>query len=453
MELMNCINPQNDTSDKTIRAIMTKYLGEPRPLIIVPFSSDYDSVNKPKFAPQKLVIVLDDSGSTNNTFHGTGTRGQPTGTPAIQPVDKTKPITPPIIIAECEGICTIMIEYMRLFDMAGTEIWLIPFSTKFQVIKFVPESNLHLYTGLLKRLDLIDYEGGNTRLFPPMEYICNHILNDINHTHVILATDGRADEQHRVINLLNNIKSKWRFFIIGAGSIQKSIGSDGSNICQTRSCVNGIVCPRDHTGTIAIAPELLNLTPVQLTDKTFVAKIMSGSKQPDIFRPPIRSGSSDSECDAQYLEQLAYIGTAEIGYYSGAFGDYQVLRKSAVEYLTAILSIDKKSAYKVLLNDGQHGSLPNIVSDLLCNHTVVLCKTEFGYYIITTKWQIAIKPVTFPNDVTAIGFNKLDDKLYGLEYDMLKNSIPLTKVQIGDISCIPLVDFGGFYRIRRIVQI
>ena len=440
--LTSVFNPKVEP-DKTIRFVMQHSLE------FDDFCSDYSSIDKPKFNPQQIIILLDISGSTNNNDSSLKIFQNQH---QIQFENQPK-MTPPIIIAECEGICTVLLEYMRLFDMTDTHIFLIPFSTKFQVFKFIAESNQHLYDKFLTQLDLIDYEQAGTNLFEPMEYVCNSILSSNIYTHIILATDGQTNKQEKVLELMNSIKCKFSIFIIGAGSIHESMIRE-SNGYQTRSCAYGIVNPRDHSGQVAknttIKADLLMLTLEQLIDKIFIDKIISESQQFELFKPPIRTGSSIFECDINYLEQLAYIKSAIIGYYCGAFGDYQVLKKSAVEYLEAIMLINKQITFKVLLDDGQYGLLPEGVSEMLLKYSSVMCKTQYGYYIITCKWQIAVKPLDFPISETTVAFNS-DDSFFKLEYDELKNKEAIHMRKFKDISYVPLTDSRKLYRIRRIV--
>ena len=427
--------------ETTIRAIMN------RPLRIESFGPDYDGNLKPKFSPQQLVIILDNSGSTNNK-HGGSRRGnqQFESDPNVEPQSPT----PEIIIAECEGVCILLLEYMRAYDMTGTTIHLIPFSSLYSVLKFTIESNIDLYQKLITQIDILfNYEQGGTNLLSPINYVSDKILSETLHTHIILATDGQPESKQEVLNVLNNIKSNFSIFVIGAGSIQESIGS------KTRSCANGIVNPRDHqSDTVQLNPLLLSLTLVQLTDSKLMRTIISKPDLMKLTEPPVRANTSGLECDIEYLEQIAYAKTAKFGFYAGAFGDYSVLKGAVGEWLEAHLHTNKKVIYRVVLDNGICAPLPSTVSDALALHSAVLIKTQYGYYLITSYWQIAIDSSKTPNIPDFLECDPVNP-IMQMDYGILKDVKPQRDliINLGSMSATPLLDSDGFYRIRQISKI
>ena len=438
----------------TIRACME------RPLRTDPYSTNYSGIDKPKFAPQQLVIMMDISGSTNNKNRsGNGGRGRfqsgttdTTDSTTNEPEVEPQSPTPEIIIAECEGINILLCEYIRSYDMTGTLIYLIPFSSSFTELQFKIESNFDLYERLIAQLDILfNYDQGGTELLAPLTHVVKNILSaDLGlHTHIILATDGQTGTKNKVYDMLNSTtKSSFSIFVIGAGSIQESIGS------QTRSCANGIVNPRDHGDNFEVVNRnLLNLTLFQLTNQQLVQEIISEPNLVVLTKPPIRSNSSNSECDIEYLEKIAYTPNAKFGFYSGAFGDYSCLKSASVEWLDAHIISSHKFTFRVELN-GIPTPLPICVSESLAYYSAVLLKTPYGHHLITPKWQIAIDSNSAPNIPDILGCDPVDS-IMQMDYEELGNmkpSINMT-INLGNHSVAPLLDSTGYFRIRQISKL
>ena len=434
---------------KTIRDVMGNVMKKPL------FTNIHFGRNKPKYVQdQKLVVLLDVSGSTNNNHRRCGIRNLSSDFINIDNV----PVTPPIIIAECEAIALFLMENLLVYDMTDSIFHLIVFSTSFVHKQFKIYSNEHFYETVIMELDnLFNYEMDETNLLEPVKFIFNNIISENNniHTQILLATDGQPYDKDEVVKFLNCQKSQYSIFIIGAGSIQQSIGEN-----QTRSCANGINNPRDYLNDpkyknlLELHSNMLNLSLLQLTEPEILKKIKSIQ---EIIKPvqkvttPInRKNINTSECDKEYLESIAYISTAKFGYYCGAFGDYSVLKNSIKEWLIAHSAHNiQKSTYKVVLDNGTFGSLTNETNRALQNNNVVIVKSEFGHHLITTKWQLAISSKKNIPDFFII---EMPDQLKILGFDEMKSQ-PLNKIQIDYFSINPLLTSKGWYKIRRIVKI
>jgi hypothetical protein len=167
----------------------------------------------------------------------------------------------------------------------------------------------------------------------------------------------------------------------------------------------------------------------------------------------VRSNTSSAECDLQYLEKVTYTPNAKFGYYVGAFGTYEILEKGAEEWLDAHTNLGRKFTYRVVLNDGIYGLLPDAVSDALSNHSAVLARTEYGHYLITRNWQIAVNPET-PNIPDFLACDPVDP-IMEKDYEQLNNLVMLNKltINLGSVCVEPLSSRNGFLRVRQITKL
>lgn len=262
-----------------MKTTISKICIETQSLSFPDFSSKHEGNGKPNYN-HDIVCLLDTSGSTDNS-HNRGSRGS-----RFSPRrSDTDPQTKIIIAAECEGVVTVMMEYMTRYDMTGVSVSLILFSSNYVIHKFTILSNREFYDRLIKIGDL-EYEGGGTNLFTPLESVFNEesIQKPLD---IIIATDGQPENKSETVKLLTNTHVPFSLFIIGAGSISGS--TDES-----------LVINRD---------DRLNNRFSQLAK------------------------GSGSECDLKYLMDLVTLSNSNNSGYCGAFKDYSELIVAINKYL------------------------------------------------------------------------------------------------------------------------
>ena len=299
-----------------------------------------------------------------------------------------------------------------------------------------------------------------TNLYNPLLYVSNIITNDkICNPHIILATDGQPEQKNEVIKLiLDKFTFEYSMFVIGAGSIRESIGN------QTRTSVKGLVHPRDNILLLAVEDlsrqNLIDMTLHDLMDLKIIENLKNDMNQQlfeQLFKPNIRNDLSNAECDIKYLEQITYSAKV-LGCYAGAFGDYAILDKTIDEWIDFHGKKYTSKKYKVILNDGSTSPYTdeiNNILDLDVNNSV-LFQNKYGLYLVTKKWQLAVK---FTNNDDSDNFvnptayswnhnlsNETYEKLYN---EKLDGSVQIILNNIGPLNI--LCDANGYPRIRKVI--
>ncbi len=392
-------------------------------LTIPKFTSEHTGIGK-KVYNETLVIVIDCSGSTNNSDRGCkGSRFSRSmlfsGEPKNQEENSDKnpeenanneEETKIIIAAECEGIMYVLMEYCKLYNMC-CPVYVIPFSSNYKVLNFTIHNNQELYDQVISGLGMLPYEGGGTNLLFPIKYIFEDLPGN-DHLDIILATDGQPDNKAEVIaKLSEKQKRPFSIFVIGAGSISESAGN---------------------------------------------MRVLSR------FGNYVRSSSihCSSECDIDYLVSIANLSTSEIGSYCGAFGNYSELVDAAQKYIEKQQTelFVPKVCYKVKLDNNLTGELSSEVIMDLNLQKCVLTKTRYGYYLITQQWQLAINPEKTENIPDYFSCKKFSDSLNQInektQIIQLDNLSQLTlEIIFGDYKLYPAMTPMYELRIREIIKI
>lgn len=374
---------------------------------------------KPGF--NKIIVIIDVSGSTDNAGGSFGTRF------AALTQSKTKTKTKIIIMAELEGVANHLVQMMGVYDLTGIQFIVYAFSTltiKCHSSKII--SNENMYDDVLTNLDThVEYQCGGTDLNMAVKTAFAEVAFT-DRIELIIATDGQTENADSTFNELT-MKGNFNLFVIGAGSISDSLESDSSNrrgmyLNQVQSTRNGLT--------------VKNETPI----------IMS---------------ASSSECNLLYLQQLAQTAPFK-GTYCGAYGDYVDMIEASKEYL-----IVSRIEFKVVLGGGSHdspvlGVLDRRIQQPLLEKKSCLIKTSYGYYIMISSdgvngIQMAVEPV-FENDVSLdflVGEMIHTLKVKDFEYETCFNH-QITydyELSIGNIKCKLCLSTDKYIRVRPLVSI
>jgi hypothetical protein len=380
-------------------------------------NSEKNKISKAPF--NKIAIIIDVSGSTNNSDSGKR-RGYDENENEPQ-----KSTTDIIIFAELNGIAHHLTVLSKRFDLTGVELFIYSFSSNvYECHKSTIKSNNQLHVDVIMKLDeIILYECSGTEILKPFVELFKHIVPS-DKIEIILATDGQATDQEAALNFLGG-KNDFNFnmFVIGAGSIQESIGKQ--RVLYVK--------PGKKEGELLI--KIDNII---------------------IKNPPVRSKSTtSSECDKYYLEDLAMLGKK--GTYVGAFGDYSILKLASDEYFDCITS-ESEVTFKVMLSDGKWGELPKNVIECLKVGDCCVSATQYGTYLVGKDFQVRVTPdPLFKVDFLVYPQKKdeqINSNLTELSYDYFANLDPknLKYILVGPYKFIPEVDKSGYLRMRRILK-
>lgn len=364
------------------------------------FTSEHEGNGNQKYT-HDIVCFLDTSGSTNNNGMRRGTRFDCSDS-------DSEPKTKIIIAAECEGIVTVMMEYMRRYNMNGVSFSLILFSSSYNIQKFEIESNRSFYE-LLTKIGDLEYEGSGTNLLTPLKHVFNaeSVYKPLD---IIIATDGQPENKSETVKLLTNIHIPFSLFVIGAGSISDS--TKESLILNRDDRIHGRF--------------------------TQLAKGMG------------------SECDLKYLMDLITLSNSNNSGYCGAFKDYSDLKVAINKYLDNQDKIGDIYGYSVKLDDGWT-SLPWEVNTELNNGNFVLAKTKYGHYLYNQNWQLAIAdnsdcssdlPQFYGTKVITVNDHEITQQTNLTDMCQLIDSN--TVITISDFMISPALTDRGFARIRHV---
>jgi hypothetical protein len=380
------------------------------------YTDQHDGSNKPRFEGQ-LFVLLDCSGSTRAQL-GFDRQGNKIGGSH----------TKIIISAECEGIMWSLMSFIKNYDMTGTILTLITFGTDHTAYPYKITSNYQLYNEVICKIEDIPINnGGGTNLYNPLKVALSNLSAD-NINYIILATDGQPNDKTPVLEILKEkIDSTYHLFVIGAGSIQESIG--------TASFMRVM----DHS-----------------------TRILDKKSQPSTIT--VKRETNRSECDKQYLESLVNLSTAKCSLYTGAYGDYQDLKESAEIFISECQKLQQsKKGYRVMLDGGKYVEYSNDITCAIDQNQAVLTKIGQTHYMITQTYQIAIDPSpTLPDYMIStqlpkfclcendshVDFNGTFDP----DYEILAN-LKFQKqiyIRFEMLGLIPSLTPSGFLRIRTV---
>jgi hypothetical protein len=425
--------------------------------------------NKPKFHPQTLTILLDCSYSTNNST-------EPNRHDHVEMnrnADEEEPIpTPPIIIAELQGISILLMEYLAKYDFTGAIVNFISFSNKFECEPFKIVSNKDMHTRLIVQLDNIhEYYQLCTNLDQPLKYVLNNIHKaDIDeYSHIILATDGQPNNKELVYTLLNRKPlQKFLLFVVGAGSIGNSAGGE-----SVFSCVKGIINPKDYvqepfkSGDNSIGLFGKHLQEISLADHLIPALIEKIKAAKETYYKNINTllnttptaNMTEAECDVNYLKRLIYVPTATAAAYCGSYGNNSTLKKMITEWVNLCLKLNEKViTYGIYLDNSMFSAYDQEVSDALLKDNMILIKKPYGSYVITKTWQCAVNIVD-GNNLKSLMYTQpsrtiKSNVLQITSFDQIAKMKPVgdINIQFGIYKIVGLTDTNDYYRVREVIQ-
>jgi hypothetical protein len=246
-----------------------------------PILPEFNSGEKSENIWERIVVLIDVSGSTNNNNGrcDRGGRGLPETDSNIE-----NNITKPIIIAELEGVSHVLAKLANEFNITNTLFEFYSFSSNLHMVTKtnMNSTQIYSYAKNLTKYVVPEFNGKNT--YTSLE----SVFRDVPRvpTLLCLATDGQPTDHSKddVIELMNLVKelyvdSRLDHIIIGAGSIMKS---------------NGVIASRTVTRK-------------------------SGRNNYEDTRI-----EGHSECDLTFLHRLVDTST-NIGTYLPSYGDYKEL--------------------------------------------------------------------------------------------------------------------------------
>ena len=399
--------------------------------------------NKDPYPRDAIVVLIDDSGSTDN-LSGSSCRGssrfcEPDSEPDTKPVlDRT----PPILVAEAMAAWTAVAHLASNYDLEGVLFEMYAFSTTMRPIVSITLGSDYLSVlqdTVTKYTDLHAPELGGTNLYSSMDRLVKMV--DGKDVDFILATDGHPGDESTgktVADQIRNFSPNSRGIVIGAGSIASSHPGGGAVFAAR--------------GGVGMSPTLIQ----ELSDLTgiSVGQIAAGAAQ----------STGYAECDIKYLEGLVKSFRGQ-GVYAPAVarGNYEMLRNALV-----LLHSGKDLGVYAVQVDAGLTNLPKAVSDRLlsCDEAYVYTHPDFGSYVVTRDYQFSVKiyrrdmskgslpdGTVIPkrmlkyhtyNDIARSTYSSTDDlqvQVDGNDYLL----IPQTAVSAGGVSSV--------YRVRPIVRI
>lgn len=377
----------------------------------------FTSKEKARF--NKLALLIDCSGSTNNSYGNIRTRMF--SPPTEEKTENVEIKTKIIIFAELEGTAHHVMNVMSRFDLSGVEVSIHSFSDNvFECYRGKIASNDQFYSDIIQKLDaIVMYQYAGTILAPALEKVFDQITPS-DKVEFVLTTDGQASDKQEALKYLDGLEKQFNIVVIGAGNIQQSLGT------------NRGIYKRD---------------PNRPDQRTLVT---DGRNVTTVTVTPINTGTN-SECDLDYLQKLAQAGKM-YGTYFGAFGDYSVLNEASNEYIN-LSNEPKRDTYKVLLENG-YGDLPEKVLDALNEGKCCFDQTPYGDYIFTPKWQVCVEKRSaglafIKGEMNHPDFKSSTD--YEVMYNMLYNE-KRKEVMIGKEGFTLVKTKENLLRVRKIVK-
>lgn len=408
---------------------------------------EFNNQSKPKFPYKTLIIKIDVSGSTDNSYIRGGVRGEKQISSEIdQKIDSNdnKLKTKCILIAEMEGVSHVMAELANAFEISNLKIELCSFSSDNHYSdKTKINNSLELYNLALNLREHIFPELGGTNTLKTLK--SSFDLNNNSDTLVIIATDGHpndhvieGDAKSAVISYMNSVsqylKSKNKrldMLVIGAGSIMES---------ATKICAR-IVGRNDN--------------------------LRGDYSQFQV--------SGSAECDIVFLHKLVDTSVG-IGAYLPSYRDYSELKETTQKFIEMVINdVDSTtlSEWKVRL-DSSLTNLPTYISDRLniINNresiigfvSFILNKKECGGYYLFTKtdnnqgYQIRLNITSLDKfdqktilDVSKNSYKNKDYiQIYSTKNDLTNSPLVVGILNENEYVFESELTYDGFAKIRQI---
>jgi len=296
-----------------------------------------------KFPYQKIVVLFDVSGSTNNIGFGRGRGRHMILQDQDACSDKDKSNTKFILLAELEGLAHYLNQITKTFDVSNVDLIIWSFSSshkKCYEIKL--KDNHHLNSLILGFPEIINYEQSGTNLLDALKTSLSEIDNDV-YFHLIIVTDGQPEQKNLVIDYLKTSDKQFDVTTIGAGSIKDSIGGQHRYHFSRKQGDDVINVNSD------ISSEIMSFQQMQIS----------------------KFGGS-SECDMSFLINLM-LTSKHNGCYCPSFGNYESLIKSANEFFES-LDFDKMVLpnFRTILDDGLSDPLSKTITDKMMINKQIL---------------------------------------------------------------------------------
>ena len=436
----NCIKQFDTEENKQFNENVRKMYS----LCKIEFTEELLGNNKAKCPYGELLFVLDTSGSTGNFGGRSNCRSDRFQTDLIE--NDTPVTTKPIILAEIEGTMHILELLMSRFDMSGTKLIVMPFSSSFSVYECVLESNEHLCELMNEKFNDLPYYCGGTDLVAPLKYMEEMYFGSNVKKLILLATDGQPSNKDEVFNIVKHNREKFDLIVVGAGSI-------GADACNDL-CFRGRNASNINPSTIKT---LVNIGALSIETLNVIQEV--GDRNRSIDTHSIINSSS--ECDMEYLKKLVN-GDGGNALYVGAYKDYTELKQDVKSYLDVISDNNKTNKkFCFELDDNKVIEYDSIVqSILLSGQFVITTAPNKNNYLVTPQWQMAIEH--------PFGYNQIDNcvivqvgssfnNFTELDYETIceikprsNNKITLMKINQEELVSNICVDRGGFVRVRKV---
>jgi len=440
----NCIKQIDTEENKQFNENVRKMYS----LCKIEFTEELSGNNKAKCPYGEILFVLDTSGSTGN-FEGRGSyrRGDRFQTDLIEndtPI--TTVTTKPIILAEIEGTMHILELLMSRFDMSGTKLIVIPFSSSFSVYECVLESNEYLCGLINEKFNDLPYYCGGTDLVAPLKYMEEMYFDSNVKKLILLATDGQPSSKDEVYNIVKHNREKFDLIVVGAGSI-------GSNACNDL-CFRGRNASNINPSTIKT---LVNIGALSIETLNIIQDVGDRTRSIDVNS----TINSSHECDIEYLKNLVN-GDGGNALYVGAYKDYEELKKDVKSYLVVISDNNKTNKkFCFELDDNKVIEYDSIVqAALLSGQFVVTTAPNKNNYLVTPQWQMAIENPFGNNQIdncVIVQVGSSFDDFTELNYETIceikpksNNKITLMKINQEELVSSICVDSSGFARVRKV---
>lgn len=379
------------------------------------------------FFADRVSVLIDTSGSTNNTGGRTG------GGRFRNGVFKSESGTDPIISAEIKGTIHYILEMMSTYDLTNVVFQFYSFSSCVYLAgECVVDTHENLFEFLKKLVCTINYEFRDTNLMAGLNRVCGDELAQYK-SHIVIATDGQPNTGGDTSAILNFLKSLPEIIygnitmaLIGAGSIQIAQGG-GSGF-------------RSTGGRNATSKFLISTVPDAMDINQF---------RTHLFGP---TGGGNSECNINFLVEI--MNMMKSSAYLPAFGDYSELVKTAKDYFGNTQDHASLRNYKVVLENGSTLLPVGVQVALKTNNVVIQYINNRGWYMFSKKWQLALVCNTPTIDITK---TYIPETLSFAEGDYLSVAGNDEKVSFAATYETTRVEFSvgqdenGFWRCRQVI--
>ena len=340
---------------------------------------------------------------------------------------------------------------MSRFDMSGTKLILVPFSSSFWVYESDLKSNEQLCELINEKFDEIPYEGGGTDLVKPFDYLEKVYFEQITDSLVILATDGQPNDKNGVFDIIARNCDKFDLIVIGAGSIGINATND--------LCFRGRNASTINPSTIK---QLVEIGALSVETLNVIQEIGDRNRNSITNSNPMTHSSS--ECDIEYLKKLVNNNNSD-ALYVGAYKDYADLKRDMKLYLDIICDNNKVSKKFCVELDNLNAEYDIFVQTALhSGQFIVITNPNKNVYLITHQWQIAIENPFGSNLVDYCVIDRVEssfDNLVDLDYEtvqeikpnQINGKIKLIKTNQEELTSSICVDSWGYARIRKVLYI